>query len=350
MPSQVGGQQMIEVPRVLCCQSVHSEQLSEVQLCRFCGKHLIWVRDVRSIDRIWRSVYGAGVLLLVTWMWWNVAGLWSADLLSMAFDNLVLRPHSKFRLTDTASCSTPKDLPAIKLVDRMGLGIRERWKCFTWWIKNQPAINGQTVKVVFSASCWQNPRIIFFFLISQPIIGDREVSKLCTYEKLLERLKGCCFVRRVRPSLPTGRCSIQCCVSPSFYKPRSCCRNKEVCHLIQMDSCLSSRFGHLACLQHSFWEQDSRISVVCVFFMMYCVRTRGSCCWRSAIFAFLSPSGMVIFQLLWRKFWIQTWFCICQQCLCSFHIGFEYTTEIHDQRKMLVLPTQLLCWVLSTSD
>ena len=33
----------------------------------------------------------------------------------------------------------------------------------------------------------------FFFLISQPIIGDREVSKLCTPEKLLERLKCCCF-------------------------------------------------------------------------------------------------------------------------------------------------------------
>ena len=60
--------------------------------------------------------------------------------------------------------------------------------------------------------------------------------------------------------------------------------------------------------------------------------------------------SMVVFQLLRRKFWIQTWFCNCQQYLCLFHIVFEYTADLHDQGKMLVLPNQLLCWVLSTSD
>ena len=35
--------------------------------------------------------------------------------------------------------------------------------------------------------------------------------------------------------------------------------------------------------------------------------------------------SMVIFQLLLRKFVIQTWFCNCQQYLCLFHIVFEYT-------------------------
>ena len=57
-----------------------------------------------------------------------------------------------------------------------------------------------------------------------------------------------------------------------------------------------------------------------------------------------------IFQLLLRKFWIQTWFCNCQQYLCLFHIVFEYTPGIHDQGNMLVLPNQLLCLVLSTLD
>ena len=33
----------------------------------------------------------------------------------------------------------------------------------------------------------------------------------------------------------------------------------------------------------------------------------------------------VIFQLLLRKFWTQTWFCICQQYLCLFHTVVEYT-------------------------
>ena len=60
--------------------------------------------------------------------------------------------------------------------------------------------------------------------------------------------------------------------------------------------------------------------------------------------------SMVIFQLLLRKLWIQTWLCNCQQYLCLFHIVFEYTSSIHDQGKMLVLPIQLLCPVLSTSD
>ena len=47
--------------------------------------------------------------------------------------------------------------------------------------------------------------------------------------------------------------------------------------------------------------------------------------------------SMVIFQLLLRKFWIQTWFCNCQQYLCFFHTVFEYTPGIHNLGKMLVL-------------
>ena len=59
---------------------------------------------------------------------------------------------------------------------------------------------------------------------------------------------------------------------------------------------------------------------------------------------------MVIFQLLLQKFWIQTWFCHCQQHLCLFDIVFEYNPSIHDPGKMLVLPNHLLCVVPSTSD
>ena len=47
---------------------------------------------------------------------------------------------------------------------------------------------------------------------------------------------------------------------------------------------------------------------------------------------------------------IRTWLCNCPQCLCFFHIVVECIPNIHDQGKMLVLPNQLLCWVLSTSD
>ena len=47
---------------------------------------------------------------------------------------------------------------------------------------------------------------------------------------------------------------------------------------------------------------------------------------------------------------IQAWFCNCQQYLYSFHIVFEYIPGIRDQGKMLVLPNQLLCLVISTSD
>ena len=60
--------------------------------------------------------------------------------------------------------------------------------------------------------------------------------------------------------------------------------------------------------------------------------------------------SMVIFQLLLRKSWIQTWFCNCQLYLCLFHIVFECSPSIHDQGKMLVLPNRLLYEVLSTSD
>ena len=61
-------------------------------------------------------------------------------------------------------------------------------------------------------------------------------------------------------------------------------------------------------------------------------------------------ASVIVFQLLLRKFWIQTWFCNCQQYLCLFRIVFEYTPGIHGQGMMLVLPKQLLCFVPSTSD
>ena len=60
--------------------------------------------------------------------------------------------------------------------------------------------------------------------------------------------------------------------------------------------------------------------------------------------------SMVIFLLLPRKFVVQSWFCICQQYLCLFHIVFECSPSTHDQGMMLVLPNRLLYWVLSTSD
>ena len=60
--------------------------------------------------------------------------------------------------------------------------------------------------------------------------------------------------------------------------------------------------------------------------------------------------GMAVSLLSPRKFAIRTWFCNCPQYLCLFGIVFEYTPGIHDSGKMLVLPNQLLCWVISTSD
>ena len=60
--------------------------------------------------------------------------------------------------------------------------------------------------------------------------------------------------------------------------------------------------------------------------------------------------NMVIFLLLLRKFRIQTFFCNCQQYLCLFHMVFEYILGVHVQGKMLILPNQLLYWILSTSD
>ena len=59
---------------------------------------------------------------------------------------------------------------------------------------------------------------------------------------------------------------------------------------------------------------------------------------------------MVISLLTPRKFAIQTWFCNCPQYLCWLHIVVECSPSIHDPGKMLVLPNQLLYWVLSTSD
>ena len=60
--------------------------------------------------------------------------------------------------------------------------------------------------------------------------------------------------------------------------------------------------------------------------------------------------GMVVFLLHPRKFAIRTRFCNCPQYLCLFGIVVECTPDFHDQRKMLVLPNQLLRLVLSTSD
>ena len=49
----------------------------------------------------------------------------------------------------------------------------------------------------------------------------------------------------------------------------------------------------------------------------------------------------------WTKLkWVRTQLCNCQQYLCLFHIVFEYIPDIHDQGKMLVLPNQLVYWVL----
>ena len=58
---------------------------------------------------------------------------------------------------------------------------------------------------------------------------------------------------------------------------------------------------------------------------------------------------MVVFQLThWN--WRFKHGSVNAQCLCYFHIVFECTPDIHEQRKMLVLPNQLLDWVPSTSD
>ena len=59
---------------------------------------------------------------------------------------------------------------------------------------------------------------------------------------------------------------------------------------------------------------------------------------------------MVISLIHPQKFSIRTWFRNCPQYLCLFRIVFECSSSIHDPRKMLVLPNQLLCWVLSTAD
>ena len=60
--------------------------------------------------------------------------------------------------------------------------------------------------------------------------------------------------------------------------------------------------------------------------------------------------GMVVSLISPQKFEIQTWFCNCPQYICLFHIVFDRIPSIHDPEKMLVLPNQLLCWVIFTSD
>ena len=72
--------------------------------------------------------------------------------------------------------------------------------------------------------------------------------------------------------------------------------------------------------------------------------------YRRTTMRFENSESMEIFQLLLRKFWIQTWLCNCPQYLCLFHNVFECSPSIHDQGTMLVLPNRLLYWVLSTSD
>ena len=47
---------------------------------------------------------------------------------------------------------------------------------------------------------------------------------------------------------------------------------------------------------------------------------------------------MVIFQLLLRKFWIQTWFCNCPQYLCLFHIVIEYIPRYTYSKKNVGSP------------
>ena len=60
--------------------------------------------------------------------------------------------------------------------------------------------------------------------------------------------------------------------------------------------------------------------------------------------------SMVIFRILPRKFVTRKWICKCQQYPYLFQIVFEYIPGFHHQGKTLVLPYQLLYWVLSTSD
>ena len=58
--------------------------------------------------------------------------------------------------------------------------------------------------------------------------------------------------------------------------------------------------------------------------------------------------GMIVFLFLPLKFAIRTRFCNCPQYLCLFHIVFGCSPRKHDRGKMLVLPNQLLCSVVST--
>ena len=52
--------------------------------------------------------------------------------------------------------------------------------------------------------------------------------------------------------------------------------------------------------------------------------------------------ALEVFQFSPRNFAIQTWFCICLQYLCLFHIVFECSPSTHDPGKKLVLPNRLL--------
>ena len=61
-------------------------------------------------------------------------------------------------------------------------------------------------------------------------------------------------------------------------------------------------------------------------------------------------SSMVIFLLLLRKFWIQTWFCNCQQYFCLFHICLWVHPRDTWSRNDVGSQNQLLHSVLSTSD
>ena len=54
----------------------------------------------------------------------------------------------------------------------------------------------------------------------------------------------------------------------------------------------------------------------------------------------------VVFLVLLRRYWIQTYFWNCRQHLCSFRTLVECNPNKHGQGMMLVLPNRLLCWVL----
>ena len=93
-------------------------------------------------------------------------------------------------------------------------------------------------------------------------------------------------------------------------------------YFIQLLSCFCSPLHHS--VPHTFWHD------------LPCRRTT----WKSPMLP-----RLVVFPMLLRKLWIQTWFCNCQPCLCSCRIVFECPPSVRDQGTMSALPNQLLHWV-----